>query len=571
MKFPRLKIEYEEEESYALGQVSAPLIVGYGMHWAWVYLFVFNGSMLFFPDAPQMQHILFPVSLAAFMCTFLCYSIFLQPARRLFSKRKARQRIRALAAVLVVVSMLLTTLGNFMPAARVACCVASGLFSGIGSCVLLMSHGVSFSACDLPSIAVSTAASLPISAALYAIGIALDVACHPLGAVLCIVLTVAEVVLLYVSSHKLVDPFDFFRFTAPVHIRPFALHICLPSFVFGFALGFIRTRATSTLGSGSAAVSGGVAVFLAAVLACLVLLAGMLTQRKAHNFEFHTLVPMAALLLATLVVPETLGGTYETFALFSAYLMLEACLWVMYADYAQRYRISAFLIFGLGRGMLAVGTFASYLISVDGAPLSNTLSSDISPLLAITLAGLVLGMACLPTDRDMQRTLKRAPAVQEPADARSAPQEEPAAADGAPTGQAQAGAQPAGATAPPSAESAQLQQRARAASEAGALDEVQHQAEEEEAEESEQHKQGRFKAKCYVVAERYLLSAKETEVLFLLAKGFKSASIQKALCISEGTVNTHKRHIYRKLDVHSQQALMDLVESEEVEWFEWDS
>lgn len=85
-----------------------------------------------------------------------------------------------------------------------------------------------------------------------------------------------------------------------------------------------------------------------------------------------------------------------------------------------------------------------------------------------------------------------------------------------------------------------------------------------ESEEGRQHAMGRFKRKCSAVADRYLLSRKETEVMFLLAKGYKSAQIQETLFISEGTANTHMRHIYRKLDVHSQRELMDLVDAEVV-------
>lgn len=45
-----------------------------------------------------------------------------------------------------------------------------------------------------------------------------------------------------------------------------------------------------------------------------------------------------------------------------------------------------------------------------------------------------------------------------------------------------------------------------------------------------------------------------------LAKGRRSSYIQKELTLSEGTVRTHMRSIYRKLNVHSQQELMDLVD-----------
>ena len=69
-----------------------------------------------------------------------------------------------------------------------------------------------------------------------------------------------------------------------------------------------------------------------------------------------------------------------------------------------------------------------------------------------------------------------------------------------------------------------------------------------------------FKENCEVIANRYLLSRRETDVLFLLAKGYNSAAIQEKLYIAEGTAKTHIRHIYRKLDVHTQQELMRMVE-----------
>lgn len=74
---------------------------------------------------------------------------------------------------------------------------------------------------------------------------------------------------------------------------------------------------------------------------------------------------------------------------------------------------------------------------------------------------------------------------------------------------------------------------------------------------------GRFRAKCETVANAFLLSRRETEVMFFLAKGHNAAYIQEKLYISEGTAKTHIRHIYRKLDIHTQQELMRMVESAE--------
>ena len=47
------------------------------------------------------------------------------------------------------------------------------------------------------------------------------------------------------------------------------------------------------------------------------------------------------------------------------------------------------------------------------------------------------------------------------------------------------------------------------------------------------------------------LSDRESEILQLVARGYSHADIAEALGISNNTVITHIRHIYRKLDVHS--------------------
>lgn len=69
-----------------------------------------------------------------------------------------------------------------------------------------------------------------------------------------------------------------------------------------------------------------------------------------------------------------------------------------------------------------------------------------------------------------------------------------------------------------------------------------------------------FKTACAAVAEKHRLTARETEVFELLARGRTSPVIQGKLVLSHNTVKTHVRHIYAKLDVHSQQELISMVE-----------
>jgi DNA-binding CsgD family transcriptional regulator len=59
------------------------------------------------------------------------------------------------------------------------------------------------------------------------------------------------------------------------------------------------------------------------------------------------------------------------------------------------------------------------------------------------------------------------------------------------------------------------------------------------------------------------LTAREHEVLFLLARGRNSRVIQTELHISYNTAKAHVRHIYTKLGIHSQQELIDLVEAKD--------
>lgn len=56
------------------------------------------------------------------------------------------------------------------------------------------------------------------------------------------------------------------------------------------------------------------------------------------------------------------------------------------------------------------------------------------------------------------------------------------------------------------------------------------------------------------------LSLRETEVFSLAARGYDSRAIQTRLVISPSTVSTHLQSIYKKLDLHSRQDLIQVVE-----------
>lgn len=71
---------------------------------------------------------------------------------------------------------------------------------------------------------------------------------------------------------------------------------------------------------------------------------------------------------------------------------------------------------------------------------------------------------------------------------------------------------------------------------------------------------GRFSLAIDEVALYYGLSQREKDVLRCLAMGYDSSAIAKKLQVSWNTVRTHTRNVYIKLDVHSKQDVIALVD-----------
>ncbi len=70
-----------------------------------------------------------------------------------------------------------------------------------------------------------------------------------------------------------------------------------------------------------------------------------------------------------------------------------------------------------------------------------------------------------------------------------------------------------------------------------------------------------FEDRLAQLAEDAHLTEREREVFGLLARGRNARYIQETLVVSYNTVKTHVSHVYAKLGVHSQQELIDVVES----------
>lgn len=68
-----------------------------------------------------------------------------------------------------------------------------------------------------------------------------------------------------------------------------------------------------------------------------------------------------------------------------------------------------------------------------------------------------------------------------------------------------------------------------------------------------------LEAACDTVAERYRMTNREREILSYLAQGYSLPYIRNELYIAQSTIDTHVRHIYKKMEIHSKEELITEV------------
>ena len=339
---------------------------------------------------------------------------------------------------------------------------------------------------------------------------------------------------------------------------------------------------------------------------------------------FQPLVPFIAVTVFIMPLASTENAVLTSVIMLVGFLCFESLMWIFFADLSQRFRLSPIFVFGLGRAIMAVAIMFGTLVPVALASYAHLLPFGEQTLVILLLLVIVFAYALLPREHEIESIIMPCPLVKavsasferkeesqrvagkrncgaakgmealEQGMAESAAQRERAADNLEAEGEAAAGDQAAEdeAAAPADASSAAvapstanaIPAAACTAAEArpcegstmrGGGDAADRTARERQATqptpaaiaEARFEKPGepargggRFRGKCETVANTFLLSRRETEILFFLAKGHNAAYIQEKLYISEGTAKTHIRHIYRKCDIHNQQDLMRMVE-----------
>lgn len=596
VRIPRitLQISYEEESSFGeLGLLS----LGFGIHQAWIFATQFGTASIF-----GNHTIVAGTNGASVTLPFFVSSIVL--ILTLFFMAVTNQRfLKAFVSrTILIVSVACMVIGTalLIPPFSLSLYfweILSGVLTGLGSAVVLTFWGTAFARCDSSTIVINTAVAVTISVAIYAFGI--NWLPWPFSGIITAILPIAELVILWVKT-----PLPFTKRSEipifkplPLNRAQFALRLGLPVFAFGLALGALRRTSIQEIVP-AATPQEQTFMLLAACCATIVVMITIMATGNSERWQrfFRPLVPFIAVTL--ILLPLSYAGAGDMligFALMVGYLCFEALLWSFFAMLSERFRISPIFVFGIGRGFLALAILIGTTV-----PLLAIQYQDISPvgedaIIMIMLVVMVVAYALLPREHEIESLVLPCPAI---SGMRSAVIADPAQQSSR-NGQDNRGRNDS-ASLPPTQPATEFVHRVQrmatqspwnhetaldftahttpAPSEATfapapPLSEPLSEPPSEPLSDARKAMLGSvsgseatrrsapFRAKCETVANTYLLSARETEVLFLLAKGHNSASIQEKLYISEGTAKTHIRHIYRKLDIHSQQELMRLVES----------
>ena len=526
--------------------------LGYGLHQLWIYAAMF-GYERFFNLEPLIAlenvgistSLMTLVSITSLGLTLIVCAITDQKNLKAYVDRPLA--IVGTAGMAIGAAMLVPA-SSLAGTAAVAVEVVSGLLTGIGSGILIIYWGTAFARLDAMSIAINTAIALVFALTIY--GIVLHNI--PLGlAQACIVIAPLVGCGILFSTmpapyYKRNEPpiFD----ALPEKKLRFCCTLGIPMLVLGFALGILRQTSLQLIVPG-ATLETQLLILLAAVCAALIILiAAMVTSHgESWNSLSHILIPVVALSALFITGAATDSLSVGSFLILIGYLCTEAFVWTFLGELAHRYRLSPILVYGTGRGCLALGSGIGlwFPLSLDYFDAFDAFGDY--TITVITLLAIVVAYALLPDERDIARcavytppagTIVEAEAIEQ---GLRAPAEQADADDAGGSG-SEAGAAEAADETPTNPAEAQH----GAGEDAGAAAE---------------HRKRWFRENCRTVTERYLLSQRESEVLALLAKGFNAAAIQEKLYISEGTAKTHIRHIYRKLDVHSQQELIRMVET----------
>lgn len=552
--FPRISITVDDGNEHGTQGELGTLAFGFGLHLAWSYCALFNEGRVFAGQASSSTLGTFLLAaLAAFAILMLFTAFTDQKLLRFYTDRATMIIATVLSAAGSFLALATHALGFGDPAILLA-----GAISGVGAALFTMLWGTAYSRYNTASIVLNSVVAVVFATLLYSLII--HVLPWPFTGIVASVFPLCELPLLWrltPVSYALRHALPIFN-PLPIRKITFLFRFSIPIFLFGVVLGALKdVGLTGILPSVDPTVQL-IALFAGGTAAIVLMIVSFSIDKRSHwDFLFRPLIPFVAFTCLFFPWFHVSGELIPSLLLLTGFLCLEALLWVLLGQLSQEFRLSPICMFGTGGTAIALGTAAGiWLIETPGGldflPFGNG-----TPVVVMLIC-LIFGLSLLPRVRDIKRAILP----------HSGKDDDDVAAFNKEIDQAQAVlqryARPAWTvgldTIPAMGNSAPQGTVSWAYIESPATGSTEL-AQDEPSNEERSKVRGRFRTQCEEIANRYLLSRRETEVMFLLAKGHNAAFIQEKLCISKSTAKTHISHIYRKLDIHNQQELLAMVDA----------
>ena len=485
--------------------------------------YVFAPSTLL-PSTPVLPEHCLPIVFDTFLLTLGACLLLLAFSNQLLLKFYVGKNALITATCLASMGTLLIY-GTGLEPTGTAFAVVAGALMGMGASLMTVLWGTAFARYEFTTIILNTVVAIVIGVAVYLILI--HWAPVPLSGFLACVLPIAASLILWKLT-----PIPYYRrqempifHPLPIHRTAFVLRFGLPIVIFGFVLGALRHVCLSGL-LPYEDLTAQLVIGAAACAGLAVIIATMAISKNESYWDMIFRCVLPAIALAVFCVPHLFGdyALLAGFFVIAGYICFETLMWFLIADLSQEFRLSPIFMFGLGRGLLELGSLiGSWLAQIPGDNTITGVFGNAEEALVLMLA-LAVAYSLLPRRREVRAIVDPNHVIKMPGyDALQTHIEKQQIED---------------------------EPRQEADSEEVGAAEV----------DAKIRAKGCFHARCEEIADCYLLSRRETEVMFLLAKGHNAAFIQDKLCISKSTAKTHINHIYRKLDIHTQQELLNMVE-----------
>ena len=474
--------------------------VGYTLQRAWVFsLFLNVGVSLCTATGDQVPESVYFMSTISLVVTLFAAAASPNAFSRALTHDVRRWTGPALTSIGTCLTFVLCVDGT--PTDIIT--IVAGLLMGFGSGIICLGYGEVYRNVPLDRAGYEIPCATLLAAAIYA---AQSFLSPSASMVLLAALPLASGYILLIT-HKVWSPAHI-RKVLPVQIdvKQFAWRIGSAACIIGAADGLARRLYiyTNDVPMDSFHQPG---MFFSCIIVFVLLVGYRLIARKRTYRSMYQFVTFAMAFVFMLIPVFTSSGVLENTLMQTSYNCFNVLIWLLLAALAYNYRLSAMVVFGIGWGMVSLGVLLGQVVALGIIEVVGTFSHQQISLtvLVITTITLASYMFVLPERKMEDITQARRDSLV------------------------------------PS-ESASVNQAERESAHQVAVP---------------------FDERCAMVARRYRLTPRETEVMILYARGRSGPRIQEELVLSRGTVATHLQHIYQKMGIHSKQELLDIIEGDE--------